>query len=336
MSATTKVILLTGFLGSGKTSLLNRIIAAVPEKVKLLILVNEFGELDVDGALLDKQIRKAGLDLIEISKGSIFCACIKEDFIKSLIRISEELQPDLLIMEATGVANPSDLQRDLRMPLFRGRFKLAEQICLLDAQNFLNTRNIFVSVDKQLASSTMFVLNKTDLATPEELAEIRAAITEAHPDPIIYEAQYADIPLDGLLAPIVSDDENAPAPSGAPVGKADVGKVMSGMLLDPFREMTPPENLTSRVVSNPSSKPEAAAAFLRGLPDTVVRGKGFYRDGGSLYLVERIVKTVNILPINTPIATSLEGRMALIYPPQDSEAIDAAFEKWCAETAEKA
>ena len=332
MSAVTKVILLTGFLGSGKTSLLNRIIAAVPEKVKLLILVNEFGELDVDGALLDKQVRKAGLDLIEISKGSIFCACVKEDFIKSLIRISEELQPDLLIMEATGVANPADLQRDLKLPCFRGRFVLSEQICLLDAQNFLNTRHIFVSVDKQLASSTMFVLNKTDLATPEELAEIRAAITEVRPNPVIHEAQYADIPLDDLLAPIVSEDESAPAVP-ATGEKADVGSVMSSMLLDPFREMMPPENLISRVVSNPGASPESAAAFIRSLSDDVVRAKGFFREGGTLYLVERIVRTVNVLPINTPIATSLEGSMAIIFAPVACMEVDVAYDKWCAETA---
>lgn len=325
MGAHTHVILLTGFLGSGKTSLLNRIIAAVPESLRLLVLVNEFGELGIDGSLVDRRTRQGEFDLIEISKGSIFCACIKEDFIKSLIRIAEELRPDLLVMEATGVANPSDLRRDLRLPIFGGRFRLAEQICLVDAQNFLDTRNIFVSIDKQIASSTLFVLNKTDLATHEQIAAIRAVIADHHPHPEILETNHAAIPLDSLFASAMTDPDT---PEGPACGRTDAGNVVSGLLLDPFREMAPPEHLISVAVDNPDATPEDAAAFLRALPDGVVRGKGFFRDGGTVFLVERVIREVTSLPVSIPIPTAMEGRMALIFAPENEERISALYQQW--------
>ena len=76
MSATTAVYLITGFLGSGKTTLLNRVIQSFPKDRKLMILMNEFGDIGVDGQLIDDD----DLAMLEISKGSIFCVCVKDRF----------------------------------------------------------------------------------------------------------------------------------------------------------------------------------------------------------------------------------------------------------------
>ena len=80
MADVTRVYLITGFLGSGKTTLLNRIIDCFPRDKKLTILVNEFGEVGVDGTLVEGD----DIDMMEISKGSIFCVCVKTDFIKGI------------------------------------------------------------------------------------------------------------------------------------------------------------------------------------------------------------------------------------------------------------
>ena len=119
MTGATAVYLISGFLGSGKTTFLNRIIHAFPDNRSLMILMNEFGEMGLDGALVEND----ELDMLEISKGSIFCVCVKTDFIKGLTNIAQNIQPDVLIIEATGVANPSDLKRDLRLSIFKNRFQ---------------------------------------------------------------------------------------------------------------------------------------------------------------------------------------------------------------------
>ena len=123
MSDFTHVYLITGFLGSGKTTLLNRIIKRFPKDKKLTLLVNEFGEVGVDGTLV------AGdeIDMMEISKGSIFCVCVKTDFIKGLYELNSKVQPDVMLIESTGVANPSDLKKDLKLPIFNDRFRFMEQ-----------------------------------------------------------------------------------------------------------------------------------------------------------------------------------------------------------------
>ena len=116
MSAETRVYLITGFLGSGKTTLLNRIIDRFPEDQKLTLLVNEFGEIGVDGTLVEGE----DIDMMEISKGSIFCVCVKTDFIKGLYELNSKVKPDVLLIESTGVANPSDLKKDLKLPKTAG------------------------------------------------------------------------------------------------------------------------------------------------------------------------------------------------------------------------
>jgi len=118
MNETTSVLLITGFLGSGKTTFLNRIINNFPQELKLTILINEFGEIGIDGTLVEGD----DIDMMEISRGSIFCVCVKTDFIKGLYELNAKIKPDLLIIESTGLANPSDLKRDLQLPIFDNRF----------------------------------------------------------------------------------------------------------------------------------------------------------------------------------------------------------------------
>ena len=142
MSDSTFVFLITGFLGSGKTTFLNRIISRFPKDKKLMILMNEFGEIGVDGTLIEND----DLEMMEISKGSIFCVCVKTDFIKGLYEIARTVAPDVLIIESTGVANPSDLKRDLRLPLFKDRFQFRHQFCIIDSRYFIDAYQTYAAI----------------------------------------------------------------------------------------------------------------------------------------------------------------------------------------------
>ena len=86
----------------------------VPENHKMMILMNEFGEVGLDGTLIEGD----DFDMLEISRGSIFCVCVKTDFIKALNEVARTIQPDLLIVESTGVANPTALKKDLSLSIF--------------------------------------------------------------------------------------------------------------------------------------------------------------------------------------------------------------------------
>lgn len=104
-------IILTGFLGVGKTTLLNRLIDHYRSR-RTVLLLNEFGTIGIDGALL----RQGNYTKVELNKGSLFCICVRTDFIMEVERIANEIRPDFLIVEATGLADTSEMEKMLALP----------------------------------------------------------------------------------------------------------------------------------------------------------------------------------------------------------------------------
>ena len=305
------VYLISGFLGAGKTTLLNRLVKVVPPDLRFLILMNEFGDIGLDGTLVEGE----DLDMLEISKGSIFCACVKTDFIKGLNEIAHSVRPDIMLIETTGVANPSDLDRDLKLPIFGGAFHLRDKFCVVDALNFLDTYESFLAIEKQLAASDVFIINKTDLASPETVEQIKEIVRQFNPDPRFYEAVYADVSFDGLFREgglsgltgtvdtsahrSIGDaerEEGQTAPGQTPPGLTPPGLTTSALtateldayiddlLDDETAEVTPPDRLLSLVVHRPGATEDELRAWLAGLPERVVRGKGLVRLEDRLWL----------------------------------------------------
>jgi len=246
MADTTKVFLITGFLGSGKTTFLNRIISRFPSNKKLTILMNEFGEIGIDGTLVEGE----DIDMLEISRGSIFCVCVKTDFIKGLYELNTKVKPDILLMESTGVANPSDLKRDLQLPIFNNRFQFEEQFCILDAVHFLDAFETYASLEKQIASSTVFIINKVDLASQESIEKIKEIVGQFHPGPVFFETTYADIPLEQFFFEEIGTDSNSTEPTTAEITQEilsapELEAYIDDLLDQPGLETTPPDALAS-------------------------------------------------------------------------------------------
>lgn len=279
MAATTAVYLITGFLGSGKTTLLNRIIQAFPKNRKLMILMNEFGDIGVDGALVEKN----GLAMLEISKGSIFCVCVKSDFIKSLLDIARHTQPDVLVIEATGVANPSDLKRDLKLSIFQNRFQFKEQFCTIDAGNFKDAYDTFTSVEKQIESATVFIINKIDEAGAGVIQKVRQIVAEHHPNPEFYETVYAEIPLSKYL-PENIEMENQSREASPPLAAEALDAFIDKLLAAPGTSMTPPDRLVSVSFIWMGEHCDQFEKMMKLLPDGMVRAKGIFKTTTGIYL----------------------------------------------------
>ncbi|MBI5584142.1 MAG: GTP-binding protein [Deltaproteobacteria bacterium] len=315
MGDRTNVFLITGFLGSGKTTFLNRIIKNFPKDRKMMILMNEFGELGVDGTLVQGE----DLDIMEISKGSIFCVCVKTDFIKGLNQIAKDIQPDVLLIESTGVANPTDLKRDLTLPFFNNRFHLAEQFCVIDAANFGEEYEVFASVEKQIASSTVFIINKVDLATPEQIAQVQELVRRHHPAPVFYETTYADFPFEQYF---FKGLEAQPAVGGESAGRfltsEELEKSIEQLLDDPNREITPPDRLLSAIYSWKGIDLEDFKALAGKFPRAVVRSKGFISaDGNTVYLFSWVMGRWTVEETQLPPdRISLLNRVVFIGPPE--------------------
>jgi G3E family GTPase len=235
--------------------------------------------MGVDGALVEDD----DLDMLEISKGSIFCVCVKTDFIKGLMTIAQSAQPDVLIIEATGVADPSDLKRDLNLSIFQDRFQLKEQFCLIDAGNFEDAYDIFTSVEKQIESATVFIINKIDEADAGTIQKVKQIVEKHHPNPEFYEASYADIPLSTYLPDIVRSEIEGEHRT-IPVSMQALETAIDKLLQDPDASLTPPDRLVSGSFVWKGRHCSQFEEMMKLIPDGMVRAKGFFITSTGSYL----------------------------------------------------
>lgn len=174
-----ELVILSGFLGSGKTTLLRHLLEHCRTR-KVAVLLNDFGEIPVDGAIL-RQNGLAGGMVVEIGGGSVFCACLRESFVKAL-RDMRERDEDLVIVEASGMSDPSAVDKMLRLSGLDSDFDHTSTICLFDPVKSLKLARVLEVIPRQLASATVAVLTKCDLATEQELAAARDYIGSREPD----------------------------------------------------------------------------------------------------------------------------------------------------------
>lgn len=198
-----KVYLITGFLGAGKTTFLKNFIKEFSGE-RIHLIVNEFGKEGVDGRILEG----LGMVLDEINNGSIFCSCRLDKFEEVLEKVLSR-QPDVIIIEASGLSNPTNVKKILNQ---EGKFPSAEykgSICLIDAKQFPKVYETAVVVKKQIAVSDMVLINKTDLAAPEAVSDIKKTICSRRPDVPVYETTFGRIKKEWLSELAESRDADA-------------------------------------------------------------------------------------------------------------------------------
>ncbi|MBW1776243.1 MAG: GTP-binding protein [Deltaproteobacteria bacterium] len=160
----TQILLLTGFLGAGKTTLLKRVLSWEADLSRTVVLVNEFGEIGIDGLLL----KDAGSDVVELTSGCI-CCTLSADLRQSLNRIWTQFHPRRLLIETSGIADPKTLIPLLQEPAFIDKMILKKTVTVLDA-DFWEARDVFGPLFyHQLESADLILLNKIDLIDPEKV-----------------------------------------------------------------------------------------------------------------------------------------------------------------------
>lgn len=198
-----KLYLVTGFLGAGKTTFLKNFIRSF-EGQRLHIIVNEYGKEGIDGKLL----KEVGMVLDEINNGSIFCSCRLDKFEEVLCKALES-QPDVIIIEASGLSNPTNVRKIMAQEDKFPGLEYMGSICLVDAKRFHKVYKTATVVKKQISISDIILLNKTDLATEEELDNICQMIGDHRPDIPVFKTTYGQIReewLSQMKKPILSSE----------------------------------------------------------------------------------------------------------------------------------
>ena len=263
-----RLYLITGFLGSGKTTFLKRFIRLFPGQ-RIQLIVNEFGREGVDGALLSD----LGAHLDEIAGGSVFCACRMDQFEKQL-RQSEQLDTDVILVEASGLSDPTGVRK-----LFdrSGRFPWIDYqgaVCLVDAIRFPKLYATARTCVKQLAASDVAVVNKTDLTDETQLANVLALVRGQRPD-----------------MPIVQTCHGAV--------DAQLLKLLEHARRLPQEDMPLSADLTLRRLSiavSPGISPQALEKFIEMFCECTFRVKGFVQTTQGLRLVDCVGNVVSLSP----------------------------------------
>lgn len=195
-----------GFLGSGKTTtILHLLQERAMDPAKTVLLVNEFGEVGVDGALLSG----AGGAVRELASGCI-CCTLKADFMLQIEDIAATYAPEHVVVEPSGVASMRDVLQALSHPRVAHLISEVRTVLVLDVDDydwFVNMSDQFV--DAQIGLAQLILLNKTDLAQPEAIAAVTTDLERRNPEAVIVPTTYGAFSWDTigpLLAPLPSVD----------------------------------------------------------------------------------------------------------------------------------
>ena len=169
-----QLYVISGFLGSGKTTLINRILETAPVHLKIMVLVNEFGTISID-----KKIINVDPDnIIDLSGGCICCGLFSE-LMASLRFALDDFNADIILIESTGLALPQEIARQALTPAFERTIALGAIITVVDAGG--TQFGDYPIIAEQLKASDIVILNKTDLVDPTVLGQVRNKIQQIMP-----------------------------------------------------------------------------------------------------------------------------------------------------------
>ena len=192
------ITVLTGFLGAGKTTLLNRILTG-DHGLRVAVLVNDFGPINIDAELV------VGIEdnVVSLANGCV-CCTIRDDLVATVLETIDRPEAlEYILLEASGVADPSGIAMTFVDPELRERIRLDSVTCVVDAdQVFAHPElpDLMALKLRQVAFSDMVILNKVDLAGPEQLKKVRAWLDGTFGRLRIVETSHCDVPLPILLS----------------------------------------------------------------------------------------------------------------------------------------
>ena len=189
------VTVLTGYLGAGKTTLLNRILSE-PHGKKYAVIVNEFGEIGIDNDL----VIGADEEVFEMNNGCI-CCTVRGDLVRILDGLMRRKGKfDAIIVETTGLADPAPVAQTFFVDENVGRkTKLDAVVTIADAKWLKDRLKDAPEAKNQIAFADVILINKTDLVSPDELADVEARIRGINPYAKVHKTERARIALDQVL-----------------------------------------------------------------------------------------------------------------------------------------
>ncbi len=186
--------LVTGFFGSGKTSFLKHYLKTFEENKKIAVIQNEFSSVNMD----ERELNLSGkYQVLEVNNGSVFCVCLLGTFIESLAAFVNEIEPDEIIMEASGMSDPIGVAQIFQAEILQNKVFLGHVWSIIDSNNYFKTTALRNRIDHQLRIADTIILNKTDL-TGDNISQVCDSVKKINPFAHVLPANYAKIELSSL------------------------------------------------------------------------------------------------------------------------------------------
>lgn len=190
------VYLITGFLGSGKTTFIKQVLNTYASGKKIAVVQNEFAPYNIDGKELKRSSTRA-FEILEINNGSVFCVCLLSGFIHSLQQFLKEYNPDILFVETSGLSDPISVGEIFNSPKICEIVYLAALVCIVDATSFLKLEKMQQRMVHQVQVADSILINKTDLA--EDLKGIQEKCKAINPQAGIFTSSFCKVLIDDLI-----------------------------------------------------------------------------------------------------------------------------------------
>jgi len=284
------VVVVSGFLGSGKTTLVRHLLADAQRSARRAAVVsNEFGELGIDGALLSR----ASDDYVELSGGCVCCR-LSDELVETLQRLRERAHPDLVIVETSGLALPFDVQLNFWRDPIADWIETDVAVVVVNAEQLAEGRDLDGTFAQQVSSADLLLLNKLDLVAERAIPELEAALRKIEPEAPLVRAVYAQLDP-ALLFP--------PAPDGARERRR------SGPA-DPH----PPHHhelfVTEELSIEAGAEPAAVVARVRARAP--LRAKGFVVTSEGTRILQGVGPRIELSQLDFAPPEPLLGRIVLV------------------------
>ena len=191
----TKIDIISGFLGAGKTTLINRLIHEAYSGEKIVLIENEFGEIGIDGGFL----KDAGIEISEMNSGCICCSLVG-DFSEALKKVIDEYAPDRILIEPSGVGKLSDVTKAVIAAELEGA-EINSAVAVVDVNKCkMYMKNFGEFFGDQISNAGCVLFSHTDKTTDTKLAEALSLVRDKNPDAVIITTPADKLSVDSLIS----------------------------------------------------------------------------------------------------------------------------------------